>query len=45
VILVSVWFGAPFLMIMYLASLKSVAVELYEGLRSTAPPGFSASGT
>jgi multiple sugar transport system permease protein len=30
VILVSVWFGAPFFMIMYLASLKSVPEELYE---------------
>jgi multiple sugar transport system permease protein len=30
VILVSVWFGAPFFMIMYLASLKSVPQELYE---------------
>jgi multiple sugar transport system permease protein len=30
VILVTVWFGAPFFMIMYLASLKSVPLELYE---------------
>jgi multiple sugar transport system permease protein len=30
VILVSVWLGAPFFMIMYLASLKSVPDELYE---------------
>jgi multiple sugar transport system permease protein len=30
VILVSVWFSAPFFMIMYLASLKSVPEELYE---------------
>ena len=30
VVLVSVWFGAPFFMIMYLASLKSVPEELYE---------------
>jgi multiple sugar transport system permease protein len=30
VILVTVWFGAPFFMVMYLASLKSVAEELYE---------------
>jgi multiple sugar transport system permease protein len=30
VILVTVWFGAPFFMIMYLASLKSVPAELYE---------------
>jgi multiple sugar transport system permease protein len=30
VILVNVWFGAPFFMIMYLASLKSVPEELYE---------------
>ena len=30
VILASVWLGAPFFMIMYLASLKSVPEELYE---------------
>jgi multiple sugar transport system permease protein len=30
VILVSVWLGAPFFMLMYLASLKSVPDELYE---------------
>jgi multiple sugar transport system permease protein len=30
VILVSVWFGAPFFMIMFLASMKSVPDELYE---------------
>jgi multiple sugar transport system permease protein len=30
VILVNVWFGAPFFMIMYLASLKSVPEQLYE---------------
>src|SRR5260221_5732761 len=30
VILVNVWFGAPFFMIMYLASLKSVHEQLYE---------------
>jgi multiple sugar transport system permease protein len=30
VVLVTVWFGAPFVMVMYLASLKSVPVELYE---------------
>jgi multiple sugar transport system permease protein len=30
VILVTVWFGAPFFMVMYLASLKSVPQELYE---------------
>ncbi|HTR84296.1 MAG TPA: sugar ABC transporter permease [Reyranella sp.] len=30
VIMVNVWFGAPFFMIMYLASLKSVPEELYE---------------
>jgi multiple sugar transport system permease protein len=30
VILVTVWFGAPFFMMMYLASLKSVPDELYE---------------
>jgi multiple sugar transport system permease protein len=30
VILVSVWLGAPFFMMMYLASLKSVPEELYE---------------
>ncbi len=30
VILVNVWFGAPFFLIMYLAGLKSVPQELYE---------------
>ena len=30
VVLVSVWMGAPFFMIMYLAALKSVPEELYE---------------
>jgi multiple sugar transport system permease protein len=30
VILVTVWFGAPFFMVMYLASMKSVPGELYE---------------
>ncbi len=30
VILVNVWFGAPFFLIMYLAALKSIPVELYE---------------
>ncbi|MEQ8394517.1 sugar ABC transporter permease [Thalassobaculum sp.] len=30
VILVNVWFGAPFFMIMYLAALKSVPDQLYE---------------
>jgi multiple sugar transport system permease protein len=30
VILVTVWMGAPFFMVMYLASLKSVPEELYE---------------
>jgi multiple sugar transport system permease protein len=30
VVLVSVWFSAPFFMVMYLASLKSVPDELYE---------------
>ncbi len=30
VILVTVWFGTPFFMMMYLASLKSVPEELYE---------------
>jgi multiple sugar transport system permease protein len=30
VILVNIWFGAPFFMILYLASLKSVPEQLYE---------------
>src|SRR6266850_5115482 len=30
VILVNIWYGAPFFMIMYLASLKSVPEQLYE---------------
>jgi len=33
IILVNVWFGAPFFMIMYLASLKSVPEQLYEAAR------------
>ena len=33
VVLVTVWFGAPFFMVMYLASLKSVPQELYEAAR------------
>ena len=33
VVLVTVWFGAPFFMVMYLASLKSVPEELYEAAR------------
>src|SRR5260370_7678706 len=30
VILVNIWYGAPFFMIMYLAALKSVPDQLYE---------------
>src|SRR4030088_3829147 len=30
VVLTNVWFGAPFFMIMYLASLKSLPEQLYE---------------
>ena len=30
VILVNIWYGSPFFMIMYLAGLKSVSAELYE---------------
>jgi multiple sugar transport system permease protein len=33
VVLVTVWYGAPFFMVMYLASLKSVPQELYEAAR------------
>ena len=33
VVLVTVWFSAPFFMVMYLASLKSVPQELYEAAR------------
>jgi multiple sugar transport system permease protein len=33
VVLVTVWFGAPFCMVMYLASLKSVPEELQEAAR------------
>ena len=29
-ILVNIWYGSPFFMIMYLAGLKSVSAELYE---------------
>jgi multiple sugar transport system permease protein len=33
IILVNVWYGAPFFMIMYLAALKSVPEQLYEAAR------------
>jgi multiple sugar transport system permease protein len=33
VILVNIWIGAPFFMIMYLAALKSVPEQLYEAAR------------
>jgi multiple sugar transport system permease protein len=45
VILVNVWVGSPFFMIMYLAALKSVPEQLHEAGRSTEPIGFKRSGT
>src|SRR5258707_15831477 len=45
VILVNVWYGAPFFMIMYLAALKSVPEQLTRRRRSTAPAGGSDCGT
>jgi multiple sugar transport system permease protein len=33
VILVNIWFGAPFFMIMYLAALKSIPEELYDAAK------------
>lgn len=33
VILVNIWYGAPFFMIMYLASLKSIPEELYDAAK------------
>jgi multiple sugar transport system permease protein len=46
VILVNVWYGAPFFMIMYLAALKSVPrAALLRRRRSTAPTGGSACGS
>lgn len=33
VILVNVWYGAPFFMIMYLAALKSIPAELYDAAK------------
>jgi multiple sugar transport system permease protein len=33
VILVNIWYGAPFFLIMYLAALKSIPAELYEAAR------------
>ena len=40
VILVNVWFGAPFFMIMYLAALKSVPDQLYEAASIDGANGF-----
>ena len=41
-ILANMWFGAPFFMIRYLASLKSVPERALRRRRSMAPPGGSA---
>jgi multiple sugar transport system permease protein len=40
VILVNVWYGAPFFMIMYLAALKSVPDQLYEAAAIDGATGF-----
>jgi len=40
VIIVNVWYGAPFFMIMYLAALKSVPEQLYEAAAIDGATGF-----
>lgn len=40
VIMVNVWYGAPFFMIMYLAALKSVPEQLYEAAAIDGATGF-----
>ena len=45
VILVNVWYGAPFFLIMYLAALKSVPEQLMRQRRSMAPMPGNASST
>ena len=40
VIIVNVWYGAPFFMIMYLAALKSVPDQLYEAAAIDGATGF-----
>jgi len=45
VILVNIWVGAPFFMIMYLASLKSVPDQLYEAAAIDGANWCNASGT
>ncbi len=42
VILVNVWYGAPFFMIMYLAALKSVPDQLYEAAAIDGATGWQA---
>jgi ABC-type sugar transport systems, permease components len=45
IILVNIWIGAPFFMIMYLAALKSVPEQLYEAAAVDGANGGSARGT
>ena len=45
VVLVTVWFGAPFFMVMYLASLKSVPGELYEAASIDGATWWQRTGT
>ncbi len=40
VILVNVWYGAPFFLIMYLAALKSIPSELYEAAKVDGASGW-----
>jgi multiple sugar transport system permease protein len=40
VILVNIWFGAPFFMIMYLAALKSIPGELYDAAKVDGASGW-----
>ena len=45
VILVNVWYGAPFFMIMYLAALKSVPDQLYEAAAIDGATGWQRCAT
>jgi multiple sugar transport system permease protein len=40
VILVNIWYGAPFFMIMYLAALKSIPAELYDAAKVDGASGI-----
>jgi multiple sugar transport system permease protein len=45
VIIVNVWYGAPFFMIMYLAALKSVPDQLYEAAAIDGATGWQGCAT